>query len=134
MMERMEAQNLRVLVVEPDVILRNALNTFLDAMDDLMPVGAAGSAAEAFDLCQTAYPDVILMEIQLPDLNGVEAIRRLRALCPDVPIVALTSAMQGELMHEALMAGATGWLEKWTSADEVAKALRLAVRKGIRQR
>lgn len=133
-MERMHTQDLRVLVVEPEVILRSALSTFLDAMDNLTPVGEAANAADAFDLCQTTYPDVILMEIQLPDMNGIEAIRQLRALCPDVPVVVLTSAMQGELMREALLAGATGWLEKWMSASEVAEALRLAVRKGVRQR
>ena len=125
----MEAQQLRILVVEPEVILRNALLAFLEALDDLEPVGSATCAAEALQLCQTLYPDVILMEIQLPDMNGIEAIRQLRERCPGAAIVVLTSANQSDRMRDALLAGATGWLEKWMSVDQVVAALHIASHK-----
>ena len=127
----MEKMPLRVLIVEPEVILRNALLAFLEAKDGLEPVGSADHAAEAIQLCRTAYPDVVLMEVHLPDMDGIEAIRHLRAQCPDVPVVILTSASQSDLMRDALMAGATGWLEKWMSVDEVVEALHIAGRKAI---
>ena len=125
----MEERPLNILVVEPEVILRNALLAFFEALDDIAPVGSAAHAAEAIQLCQTLRPDVILMEIQLPDMKGIEAIRHFRQRCPGVAIVVLTSANQSDLMRDALLAGATGWLEKWMSADQVVAALRIAAQK-----
>ncbi|MBZ0289659.1 MAG: response regulator transcription factor [Anaerolineae bacterium] len=125
----MEAHHLRVLIVEPDAILRNALLAFLEATEQVMPVGSAATAAEALDLCQKLHPDVILLESHLPDMDGVEAIRRLRNAYPAAPIVVLASTLQEGVMREALMAGATGWLEKWMSADQVIEGLRIAARK-----
>ena len=128
----MEAQHLRILSGEPEVILRNALLTFLEALDDLEPVGSAANAAGAFQLCATLHPDVILMEVQLPDMDGIEAIRQLRERCPGAAIVVLTSANQSDQMQDALLAGATGWLEKWMSVDQVVAALHIAGRKAVR--
>jgi DNA-binding NarL/FixJ family response regulator len=127
----MEAQQLRILVVEPEIILRNALLAFLEAMDDLEPVGDAPDAARAFQLCAALHPDVILMEVQLPDMDGIEAIQQLREQCPGTAIVVLTSANQSDHMRDALLAGATGWLEKWMSVDRVVDALRIAGHKAI---
>src|SRR5262245_36526454 len=115
----MEAQPLRILVVEPEIILRYALMAFLEALDDIEPIGEAIDAAEALELCQTLHPDVILLEIQLPDMDGIEVIRQLRACCASAAIVVLTSANHSDRMKDALLAGATGWLEKWMSVDEV---------------
>lgn len=129
----MEAQYLRILVVEPEIILRNALLTFLEAMDDLEPVGSAPDAAQAFQLCDTLHPDVILMEVKLPDMNGIAAIQQLREHYPGTAIVVLTSANQSDQMGAALLAGATGWLEKWMSVDQVVDALRIAGHKAIHQ-
>jgi DNA-binding NarL/FixJ family response regulator len=120
---------LRILVVEPDVILRSALLAFLEALDDLVPVGSTSTITEAIQICQTLSPEVILMEIQLPDMKGIEAIRHLRQQCPGVAIVVLTSANQSDLMRDALLAGATGWLEKWVSVDQVVAALHIARQK-----
>ena len=129
----MEAHQLRILVIEPEIILRNALLTFLEAMDDLEPVGFAPNATQALQLCDTLHPDVILMEVQLPDMDGIEAIQQLREHYPGTAIVVLTSANQSDQMRAALLAGATGWLEKWMSVDQVVDALRIAGHKAIHQ-
>jgi DNA-binding NarL/FixJ family response regulator len=129
----MEAQRLRILVVEPEIILRNALQAFFEGMDDLEPVGDAPNAAQALQLGETLHPDVILMEVQLPDMDGIEAIRQLRKHCPGAAIVVLTSANQSDHMRDALLAGATGWLEKWMSVDEVVEALWIAGHKAVHQ-
>jgi DNA-binding NarL/FixJ family response regulator len=125
----MEAHHLRVLVVEPDAILRSALLAFLEATEQVVPVGSAVTAAEALDLCQKLRPDVILLESHLPDMDGIEAIRRLRSTYPDAPVVVLASTIQEGVMRDAFMAGATGWLEKWMGADQVVEGLRIAARK-----
>ncbi|MEO8613043.1 MAG: response regulator transcription factor [Chloroflexota bacterium] len=125
----MEAQQLRILVLQPEIILRHALMAFLEALDDLEPVGEAKDAASALELCQILRPDVILMEVQLPDMDGIQAIRRLQECCPGTAIVVLTSANQCDLMKDALLAGATGWLENWMGVDQVVAALRIANRK-----
>lgn len=130
----METRPLRVLIVEPEIILRNALLDFIDVSDNLKAAGSAASAAEAIQLCQATCPDVILIEIQLPDMHGVEVIRHLHKQFPDVPLVVLTTANQSDLMREVLLAGATGWLEKWMSVDRVVEALHLAARKALHQR
>ncbi len=129
----MGTYHLRILVVEPEVILRNALLTFLEALDDLEPVGAAANAAQALGMGKALRPDVIMMEVQLPDMDGIQAIRQLRQHCPGAAIVVLTSASQGDLMQDALLAGATGWLEKWISVDQVVAALRIAGHKAAHQ-
>ena len=122
----MDALPLQVLVVEPEIILRNALLAFLEVLDDIQPVGEAVDAAEALELCQIMHPDVILMDINLPDMDGIELIRQLRACCIESAIVVLTSATNSDLMRDALLAGATGWLENWMGVDQVVAALRLA--------
>jgi DNA-binding NarL/FixJ family response regulator len=122
-------QVFRVLVVEPDDVLRNVLLAFLDSCEDLAAAGSAVQAQEAIRLCQILKPDVLLIEFELPDLDGIETIRQLRQHCPFAPIVVLTGARWSERMVEAMEAGATGWLEKGMTSGQVVEALRLAASK-----
>ncbi len=117
---------IRVLIVDDHVMVRRGLATFLRAFSELALAGEAGSGEEAIRLSAELRPDVILMDMMLPGINGPEAIRTIRQRQPDVQILALTSFKEGELIRDALEAGAIGYLLKDVSADELASAIRAA--------
>ncbi len=117
---------IRVLIVDDHVMVRRGLATFLRAFSELALAGEAGSGEEAVRLSAELRPDVILMDMMLPGMNGAEAIRVIRQRQPDIQILALTSFKEGELIRDALEAGAIGYLLKDVSADELASAIRAA--------
>jgi NarL family two-component system response regulator LiaR len=97
---------------------------FLLAFDDLALVAQAASGEEAVTLCQAVRPDVVLMDLVMPGMDGAEATRRIRRLCPMTQVVALTSFKEGHLVQDVLQAGAISYLLKNVSADELAAAIR----------
>jgi NarL family two-component system response regulator LiaR len=107
--------------------VRSGLGAFLAAYDDLELVGEAGSGEEAVRLCVHARPDVVLMDMVMPVMDGAAATRAIRERCPHVQVIALTSFREEELIKGALEAGAIGYLLKNVSADELAAAIRGAV-------
>lgn len=117
---------IRVLIVDDHVMVRRGLATFLRAFSDLALAGEAGSGEEAVRLSSELQPDVILMDMMLPGMNGPAAIRVIRQRQPGIQILALTSFKEGDLIREALEAGAIGYLLKDISADELASAIRAA--------
>jgi NarL family two-component system response regulator LiaR len=117
---------IRVLIVDDHAMVRRGLATFLRAFGDLALAGEAGSGEEALRISAEVQPDVILMDMMLPGINGPEAIRAIRQRQPHVQILALTSFKEGELIRHALEAGAIGYLLKDVSADELASAIRAA--------
>ncbi len=117
---------IRVLIVDDHVMVRRGLATFLRAFSELALAGEAGSGEEAVRLSAELRPDVILMDMMLPGMNGPEAIRIIRQRQPEIQILALTSFKEGELIRDALEAGAIGYLLKDVSADELASAIRAA--------
>ena len=94
--------------------------------DDLELVGEAGSGREAVRLCEQIQPDVVLMDLVMPEMDGATATRNIRECCPEVQVIALTSFKEQELVQGALEAGAIGYLLKNISADELADAIRAA--------
>jgi two-component system, NarL family, response regulator LiaR len=118
--------SIRVLIVDDHVMVRRGLATFLRAFGDLALAGEAGSGEEAIRLSAEVQPDVILMDMMLPGINGPEAIRAIRQRQPGVQVLALTSFKEGDLIRDALEAGAIGYLLKDISADELASAIRAA--------
>ncbi len=121
-----ESAPIRVLIVDDHGVVRRGLRGFLDLLDDLDVVGEAENGLEAVELAARLNPDVILMDLLMPELDGLGAIARIKAAQPEIEIVALTSFIEEEKVTTALEAGATGYLLKDADADDVANAVRAA--------
>ncbi len=117
---------IRILLVDDHLMVRRGLAVMLQAFDDLALVGEAATGAEALRLCAERQPDVVLMDLQLPDMMGVEVTRALRTAHPTVQVVALTSFRDEAWVQAALQAGAIGYLLKDVSIDALAAAIRAA--------
>jgi NarL family two-component system response regulator LiaR len=121
-----EIEPIRVLLVDDHAVVRSGLGAFLLAYDDLELVGEAGSGEEAVRMCSRVTPDVVLMDLVMPGMDGAAATQAIRERCPDIQIIALTSFKEKNLVQGALEAGAIGYLLKNVSADELANAIRSA--------
>lgn len=117
---------IRVMLVDDHTMVRKGLATFLKAFDYLELAGEAESGTDAIKLCGEILPDVVLMDMVMPDMDGATATTMIRQKFPQVQIIVLTSFKEGELIKNALEAGAIGYLLKDVSADELAKAIRSA--------
>jgi two-component system, NarL family, response regulator LiaR len=124
------AYRIRVLIADDQATVRSALKFFILACDDLELVGESIDGEQAIQLCMQAQPDVVLMDLLMPRMNGVSATRLIRQCCPRVQIVALTSLGEEALAQSALEAGAVGCLLKNVSAEELAVAIRTAYAHG----
>jgi two-component system, NarL family, response regulator LiaR len=120
------SQPIRVMLVDDHTMVRRGLATFLMVFDDLELVGEADSGEAAIQLCGQFLPDVILMDLMMPDMDGATATRLIRQQFPEVQVVALTSFKEQQVVQNALQAGAIGYLLKDVSADELARAIRAA--------
>jgi NarL family two-component system response regulator LiaR len=114
------------MLVDDHTMVRRGLATFLKAFDDLELAGEAESGEAAIRLCAEVLPDVILMDMVLPTMDGATATRAIRQQFPQVQVIALTSFKEGGLVKNALEAGAIGYLLKDVSADELHRAIRAA--------
>jgi NarL family two-component system response regulator LiaR len=121
-----EPRRLRVLLVDDHAMVRRGLAAFLKAFDDLELAGEAADGDEAVRRCAEAQPDVVLMDLMMPGLDGVAATRVIRERFPTVRVLALTSFQDEGLVQRALQAGAIGYLLKNVSADDLASAIRAA--------
>ena len=121
-----ESNPIRVMLVDDHAVVRSGLSAFLLAFDDLELVAEAGGGEEAVRLCERLGPDVVLMDLVMPGMDGAAATRAIRERCPQIQIIALTSFKEKELVQGALEAGAIGYLLKNVTADELADAIRKA--------
>lgn len=121
-----QGRPIRVMVVDDHAVVRSGLKAFLMVFDDLELVGEASSGEEAIQLTERMRPDVILMDLIMPDMDGPATTRTIRGRWPRVQVVALTSFREDELVKSALQAGAIGYLLKNVGADELADAIRSA--------
>ena len=117
---------IRVMLVDDHAMVRRGLATFLRVFDDLQLAGEAESGEAAIQLCAEVLPDVILMDMVLPMMDGATATRAIRQQYPQVQVLALTSFKESDLIKNALEAGAIGYLLKDISAEELAGAIRAA--------
>lgn len=117
---------IRVMLVDDHAMVRRGLATFLKVFDDLQLAGEAESGEAAIQLCAEVMPDVILMDMILPMMDGATVTRAIRQRFPQVQVIALTSFKEGDLIKNALEAGALGYLLKDVSADDLALAIRAA--------
>ena len=125
-MTNSSSTRIRVLVVDDHTMVRRGLATFLKVFDDLDLAGEAASGQEAIQLCASLQPDVVLMDMVMPDMDGAAATRLIRKQSSQVQVLALTSFKEEILVQSALQAGAIGYLLKDVSADELAQAIRAA--------
>ena len=121
-----ELNPIRVMLVDDHAVVRSGLGAFLLAFDDLELVAEAGGGEEAVRLCKQMQPDVVLMDLVMPGMDGAAATRAIRERCPQIQVIALTSFKERVLVEGALQAGAIGYLLKNVSADELAEAIRAA--------
>ncbi len=117
---------IRVMLVDDHAVVRSGLSAFLMAFDDLELVAEAGSGMEAVRLCSQTQPDVILMDLVMPGMDGAATTKAIRDRYPQVQVIALTSFKEEELVQAALQAGAIGYLLKNVTTDELASAIRAA--------
>jgi NarL family two-component system response regulator LiaR len=116
------------MLVDDHQMVRNGLGTFLLVHDDLELVGEAGDGEQALAIFERVDPDVVLMDLKMPRMDGVEATRALVKRDPELRVIALTSFKDEALIREALDAGAMGYLLKDVDADDLADAIRAAHR------
>jgi NarL family two-component system response regulator LiaR len=115
---------IKVLVVDDHWVVRQGLRMFLDLESTITVVGEASDGREAIDLARQLRPDVVLMDILMPHMDGIEAIKRIKAEMPRVEVIALTSVLQDGSVSDAIQAGAIGYLIKDTRGDQLVQAIR----------
>jgi DNA-binding NarL/FixJ family response regulator len=121
------ADPIRVLIADDHAVVREGLRTFLDLQDGIEVVGEAADGGEAIGEAERLQPDVILIDLVMPHLDGVQAMRELRARVPGARTVVLTSFLDDEHLLPAMRAGAAGYLLKNVQPQELARAVRAAV-------
>ena len=117
---------IRVLIADDHAVLREGLRSFLELQDGIEIVGDAADGAEAVELAEQLRPAVVLMDLVMPKLDGVEAMRELRERVPETRVIILTSYIDDERLLPAIRAGAAGYLLKNAEPQELARAIRAA--------
>jgi NarL family two-component system response regulator LiaR len=120
-----DAEAIRILIVDDHAVVREGLRTFLELQDGLEVVGEAEDGAAAIATAERVRPDVVLMDLVMPRLDGVEAMRELRARVPGARVIILTSFADDDRLLPALRAGAAGYLLKNVEPQELARAIRV---------
>ncbi|MDQ2743807.1 MAG: response regulator transcription factor, partial [Chloroflexota bacterium] len=123
--------SIRVLLVDDHAVVRQGLQAYLETMEDIVILGEANNGRQALDKVTELeaggqLPDVVLMDLLMPELDGIAATAALKERWPAIEVVALTSFIEEEKVHGALQAGATGYLLKDAAAEEIAVAIRAA--------
>ncbi len=118
--------SIRVLIVDDHAVVRQGLRIFLDMDPDIVIVGEAPDGATAVNLARQLSPDVVLMDLLLPVMDGVTATGRIRSELPDVEVIALTSVLESNSVYRAVQAGAIGYLLKDTEAPRLREAIKAA--------
>ena len=115
---------IRILVAEDHQTVREAIVMLVDAQDDMSVIGEAGDGREAVNLAQELNPDVLLMDVSMPGLNGLVAAAKLKRIMPDLKILTLTRHTDGAYLNELLQAGVSGYVLKQSASSELLRALR----------
>jgi DNA-binding NarL/FixJ family response regulator len=119
----MAGKAVRILIVDDHEVVRMGLRTLLEKREGFTVVGEAGTAEEALRVARQSQPDVVIMDIRLPDGNGVQACREIREELPDTRVIMLTSYADDEALFGSIMAGASGYMLKQVRGQSLAEAI-----------
>ena len=122
--------SIRIVLVDDHAIVREGLRSMLNTQSDLGVIGEAGTGADAIALIERLQPDIVLLDLEMPDINGVDVLERLRSTSPTVRVIILTAYGSDERILEAVRAGAKGYLLKEAGLAEVLNALRIVAAGG----
>lgn len=117
------SSKIRILLADDHEVMRSALRSLLDAQKDFLVVGEADNGREVMGLVDEAAPDVVVMDINMPELNGIEATRQLCARYPQIRVLGLSIHAKGRMVSEMLKAGARGYVPKISAASELLEAI-----------
>ena len=117
---------LKIIIVDDHAVVRSGISMLLENQENMVIVGEASNGREALDMVPLLNPDVIIMDLTLPDISGIEVTRRLKSDSPNVKIVALTIHEDEHYFFEMLAAGADGYVPKRAAADDLIKAIQFA--------
>ena len=118
---------IRVLIADDQPVVRDGLAMLLDLIDDVEVIATAADGIEAVERARAEQPDLVLMDLRMPQLEGVEATRQILASLPDTRVLVLTTYADDEFLFPALQAGARGYLTKDASAEEIEQAIRALI-------
>lgn len=124
----MGTEPIRVLLVDDHAVVRRGLSAFLMTYEDIEVVGEAASGVQGIDQAAQLLPDVVLMDLVMPEMDGIEATRRIRALSPSTQVIVLTSYSEDERIFPAIKAGALSYLLKDVGPEELVRAIKAARR------
>ena len=117
-----------VVIVDDHALVRQGLRTFLDLHDDIQVIGEAANGVDAVERAGQLRPDVVLMDLVMPEMDGIEATKRIRTICPDTKVIVLTSFTEDEKLFPSIKAGAMGYLLKNVSPGDLVTAIKAAHR------
>ncbi len=118
------AEMIKVLIVDDHQVVRQGLRTFLELHEDILVVGEAGNGSDAIAMAARLTPDVILMDLVMPVMDGIAATGQIKSICPDTRVIALTSFTEDDKIFPAIQAGASSYLLKDVTPDELVDAIR----------
>ena len=122
----MTSDRIRIVVADDHKMVRKGLIILLEGYDDIEIIAEAVDGEHAVDICRETYPDVVLVDVIMPRMNGIVATQHIRQACPKTQVVALTSFSDDKQVHDILKAGAISYILKDVSGDELANAIRRA--------
>jgi NarL family two-component system response regulator LiaR len=119
-------EKIKVLIVDDHQVVRQGLRTFLELQEDIVVIGEAGDGIQAVEMVHQYQPDVVLMDLVMPRLDGIAATRQVKSAAADVKVIALTSFTEDDKIFPAIQAGASSYLLKDVSPDDLVEAIRAA--------
>ena len=120
------SEEIKVMIVDDHMLVRDGINLLLSTFDDIQVISVVDSGDKAFSLCKQEQPDVILMDLVMPNQDGPQTIERIMKQFPEIKVIALTSFVEEDLVVRSIQAGAIGYLLKNVSADKLAEAIHAA--------
>jgi DNA-binding NarL/FixJ family response regulator len=124
-------EKLRIFLADDHVVVRAGLKALITAQPDMLVIGEAGDGQTAWQQARDCQPDVVIMDITMPELNGVQATEQLKRVCPDIKVLALSVHEDTSYLRQLLAAGAAGYILKHAAADDLIQAIRMVAAGGV---